>query len=90
MTVAVFVLLGSLADADAKPFRPFVDRIGVTANGAIVTTTNASGQSDPPNLGRHQLTIFGADGTMVSSFDVEQVQHVATDDRGYQFHRDHR
>jgi len=74
LAVALSVMSGSSADADAKPFRPFVDRVGVTVGGTIVTTTNATDQSDPPNLDRHQLAIFGADGTMVSGLNVEHAQ----------------
>ena len=74
VTVVLFAVSGARADADAKPFRPFVDRVGVTVDGMIVATTTAADQNDPPKLHRHQLAIFGADGSNVGGFNAELAQ----------------
>ncbi len=69
---ALLVVVGHGRDAAGKPFRPFVDRVGVTGEGTIVTTTTAMGQADDATPGRHQVSIFGRDGALVSRFDAEQ------------------
>jgi len=85
MKVATIIaVLGGIAvPAHAAPFRPFVDAIGVTPSGVIVTTTTHTGQSDRPVAERHALMMFAPDGAELFAFRVEAfVDHGVAIDRG--------
>ncbi len=62
-------LIAAPAVSQAAPFRPFVDLIGVTPTGAIVTTTNASGQDDAQTPHPSRVIVFAADGTRLAAID---------------------
>ncbi|MCE9579804.1 MAG: hypothetical protein K8W52_42195, partial [Deltaproteobacteria bacterium] len=82
--LAIVAVLGAAAGtARAAPFRPFVDAIGVTPSGVIVTTTTHTGQADRPVPERHELVMFAPDGAELFAVRVEGfVDHGVAIDRG--------
>ncbi|HVK87494.1 MAG TPA: hypothetical protein VM513_25430 [Kofleriaceae bacterium] len=61
--------------ASAEQFRPFVDEVGVTELGIIVTTTTATGQSDPTSPGRHELKVYSELGDVALEVNAEAAVH---------------
>lgn len=68
--VALASVVAMSSAAAAAPFKPFVDTVGVTKDGVIITTTTATGTAGPstPAPSRYELVVFAADGTELAAF----------------------
>lgn len=70
-TLATITVLTSAVSA--APFRPFIDAVGVTKDGLIVTTTTSTSTAGPPSPppSRYGVVVFAADGTVLASFPTD-------------------